>query len=437
MSPQCCRCNGNGRCKGCLCARSGRICTNCTPSRNGRCKNLSHATASEVATQPPETLLSGRQATTTEERSSVYQADRQTTERTHGRESLSPNNHPPIVECASARHQQHNSSVSSSLSTSPNLDHAYDEPTFSTPAPNSISLPNFLPAPAANFRWDDRDGPSALQAIDSAYAEVVHWRCNTFMVPSGKAGKDYVREQARLLTAYADVTALEQIALKAAMLMPKLLLQKPHPKSKTKEHTRCLERRLHVWSAGNFEELIKEGKTIQQHLPQRRMKTSDQNQRLAKTFASLMLRGKVRAALRLLSENSSAGVLNLDQEIDGKPVRDILKEKHPPAQTACPTTLLSPFGDTTETHPVLFDTIDGELIRSTALRVQGSAGPSGMDAAGWRRICTGFHGASNDLCRAIAALSRRICTTFTDPMGLAALTACRLIPLSKDPGYGP
>ena len=192
--------------------------------------------------------------------------------------------------------------------------------------------------------------------------------------------------------------------------MPKLLLQKPHPKSKTKEHTRCLERRLHVWSAGNFEELIKEGKTIQQHLPQRRMQTSDQNQRLAKTFASLMLRGKVRAALRLLSENSSAGVLNLDQEIDGKPVRDILKEKHPPAQTACPTTLPSPFGDTMETHPVLFDTIDGDLIRSTALRVQGSAGPSGMDAAGWRRICAGFHGASNDLCRAIAALSRRICT---------------------------
>ena len=59
------------------------------------------------------------------------------------------------------------------------------------------------------------------------------------------------------------------------------------------------------------------------------------------------------------------------------------------------------------------------------------------DAAGWRRICTGFHGASNDLCRAIAALSRRICTTFTDPMGLAALTACRLIPLSKDPGVRP
>ena len=307
MSPQCCRCNGNGHCKGCQCARSGRICTNCTPSRNGKCENLSRATASEVATQPPEALLSDRQATTTEGRSSVCQADRQTTERTHGRESLSPNNHPPIVECASAHHQQHNSSVSSSSSTSPNLDHAYDESTFSTPTPNSISLPNFLPAPAANLRWDDCDGPSALQAIDSAYAEVVHWRCNTFMVPSGKAGKDYVREQARLLTAYADGTALEQIALKAAMLMPKLLLHKPHPKSKTKEHTRCLERRLHVWSAGNFEELIKEGKIIQQHLPQRRMKTSDQNQRLAKTFASLMLRGKVRAALRLLSENSSAG----------------------------------------------------------------------------------------------------------------------------------
>ena len=37
--PQCCRCNGNGRCKACVCARSGKPCTDCTPSHVGRCEN--------------------------------------------------------------------------------------------------------------------------------------------------------------------------------------------------------------------------------------------------------------------------------------------------------------------------------------------------------------------------------------------------------------
>ena len=43
MPPQCCRCNGSGSCKACVCVRNGRACTNCTPSQNGRCKNVKGA----------------------------------------------------------------------------------------------------------------------------------------------------------------------------------------------------------------------------------------------------------------------------------------------------------------------------------------------------------------------------------------------------------
>ena len=35
---QCCRCNGSGRCVNCVCVRNRVTCTNCTPSRNGRCE---------------------------------------------------------------------------------------------------------------------------------------------------------------------------------------------------------------------------------------------------------------------------------------------------------------------------------------------------------------------------------------------------------------
>ena len=46
-----------------------------------------------------------------------------------------------------------------------------------------------------------------------------------------------------MFQAYADASALESMALLAAMVMPALLLQKSHAKSKAKEHTLLLDRR--------------------------------------------------------------------------------------------------------------------------------------------------------------------------------------------------
>ena len=77
------------------------------------------------------------------------------------------------------------------------------------------------------------------------------------------------------------------------------------------------------------------------------------------------------------------------------------------------------------------------MIRTAALRTQGGAGPSGVNAAGWRRLCTAFHGASHDLCNSVAQFARRIATTYVDPAGLSAFIACRLIPLDKRPGVRP
>ena len=47
------------------------------------------------------------------------------------------------------------------------------------------------------------------------------------MIPSGAQGKRFVGELARLFNAFASESALEVFAIKAAMAMPALLLQKP------------------------------------------------------------------------------------------------------------------------------------------------------------------------------------------------------------------
>ena len=88
-------------------------------------------------------------------------------------------------------------------------------------------------------------------------------------------------------------------------------------------------------------------------------------------------------------------------------------------------------------HPVLFEGSTGSAIRSAALRTQGAAGPSGVDAAGWRRLCCSFHRESSDLCSSIAAFARRLCCEFVDPASLQAYLSCRLIPLNKNPGVRP
>ena len=73
-----------------------------------------------------------------------------------------------------------------------------------------------------------------LKLMEDAYSEVVHWQKNTFTVPFGKAGKEFVLELSRLLRAYTDGTALESIALMASTALSALLLQKPFLSLETK-----------------------------------------------------------------------------------------------------------------------------------------------------------------------------------------------------------
>ena len=153
------------------------------------------------------------------------------------------------------------------------------------------------------------------------------------------------------------------------------------------------------------------------------------------------MQGKVKSALRLLSSDSRGTSLSLDKEITSSTacdtVRDILHKKHPPSRPVYPSAILPEEEAPSLTHPILFESITGQLVRTTAIRTEGAAGPSGLDAADWRRMCSSFHDASRDLCNAVAAVGRRLCTTFVDPVGLKALTSCRLIVMDKQPGVRP
>ena len=160
-------------------------------------------------------------------------------------------------------------------------------------------LPTFQPMNTPVFSWGIHNADDFSHALEATYSEVVHWRLNSLKVPAGKAGKEFVRELSRLFSAFASASSMESIALRAAIVLPILLLQKPHRKSKAKEHAECLERRLRIWKEGNLNDLVLEGRTIQSRLPKFNSPTAKQN--LSRSFAKFMFAGKTKAALDLLS----------------------------------------------------------------------------------------------------------------------------------------
>ena len=119
IMPPCCRCNGSGRCKNCVCHKSGRSCTDCLPSHRGNCSN-GHIPAPPSLTTPSK-----------------------------------PSTPPTVAPGPVPGPEQWD------RADSPSLDGSSDLPQFA-----EISHPN--------FRWGRVDGTTFINLIDKAYDEIVH-----------------------------------------------------------------------------------------------------------------------------------------------------------------------------------------------------------------------------------------------------------------------
>ena len=131
---------------------------------------------------------------------------------------------------------------------------------------------------------------------------------------------------------------------------------------------------------------------IQSHLSNHKNSTKNNT---ARVFSNLMFQGKVRNAINLLSRNSCQGILNPEnttEEINSNgvnhitSVKDVLRTLHPQGKQAPDEILIAESPDAPLMNSVLFDEIDAEFIQRAALNTQGGAGPSRVDALGWRRF---------------------------------------------------
>ena len=88
--------------------------------------------------------------------------------------------------------------------------------------------------------------------IDNTYNEVTTWRKNTFLVPYGKVGPDFIDQLTKHIDDWNNKTTMQHLALKATGVLPAVALQKPNQRSKAKDHQECLEKRLVHWRNGEI-----------------------------------------------------------------------------------------------------------------------------------------------------------------------------------------
>ena len=266
-------------------------------------------------------------------------------------------------------------------------------------------FPQFMPTNSKPFKWGKLTGDEFTDFIDGIYFVTTSWSKNLFLLPSGKFGKEFCRQKTILVNAFATAGPMESVAFKALAVMGHLLLQKPHHKSRSKDHNKALSRRLAWWTDGDFPSLFAEADALQKR--HKKDKEKSIQVPLHRRFANLVFQDRMHDALRLLvQEAGTGGVHKLTDEVvdtlralqfDPTPVVEeaLLRTGEPPE---CP-------------QPVIFEVITAEAIKQAAAKLKGSHGPSGEDAENLKKQLLSFGPSSHALCEAIAAATRRLCST--------------------------
>jgi len=87
-----------------------------------------------------------------------------------------------------------------------------------------------------------------------------------FLVPYGKIGKEVIDQLTMHIMDWNNGSENQHIALKAAFVLVAVCLQKPSQRSKTKDHKECLTRCVALWKNRDLDQLIREGRMIQQRI---------------------------------------------------------------------------------------------------------------------------------------------------------------------------
>ena len=241
-------------------------------------------------------------------------------------------------------------------------------------------------------READKAFPDDATEWNERYFDVVTTlQSRRLQTPNGKVGRDVTRVLADEFERWnTDPTTTSG----RAIVFITCVLQPAKGVSKACTIRRRISKALEDWDEGRYDDLIKECKEREAELSsayRSGKKKQEDPEHVSKIFTKLMLLGKTKAAINWATREQHTRVYLPEEEISDKGVTktvlESLKAKHPAASPA-PSEALKHIINTDPLPRVRNVVASEEDVEKAARAMQGSAGPSGIDAALLQRMLT-------------------------------------------------
>ena len=160
------------------------------------------------------------------------------------------------------------------------------------------SPPGITTAPLDPWKLIDQEIENKINDI---YKIVVNWKPRFIILSKNKPGFQFIELLKQQLLSLVDETPNSNVVMRAAMILPHLLL----PKTKSEingSNSKTLSHRIIVWKQGVLDELFTEAKALQIRHP--KQKRSEVNEEV-RQFDKLMSTGKVSAAIGCFSDKKT------------------------------------------------------------------------------------------------------------------------------------
>ena len=301
---------------------------------------------------------------------------------------------------------------------------------------------------------------AADRLLDSAYGDHVHdnagthlqggfsddalwqrrWRrmaqiaTTRYQAPAGRVGRRFI---ATLTSEFRGVRERRWNSERPLVFVA-TVLQTTQGVRRAKDIRSRLAQRMDLWDQGHFKALVDdaEGEVLSRQ-PSSRPPDAEAR---ARSFNARVLSGRLRSAVRTLTNRSGGGVRQPDDLCtkSGRPVWQVLQEKHPalrdPTSVGDEDGAFEPYPDLPAPIPVCVTQDDVEAISP---RLAGAAGPGGTDAVDLANWLLRFGRESEALREEMAAWTNWLANTSPPWAAYRAVMANRLVALDKQPGTRP
>ena len=252
--------------------------------------------------------------------------------------------------------------------------------------------------------------------------------------PKGRVGHRVVSAMAREFTGVRE----RKWNSERALIFAACVLRKSPGVIRARDIKRWVERRLTLWIDGSYDALVQDivGEAMRGVGGGRG--TIDEDL-VARKYNSMVLDGKLRAAVRFATERDGGGVL-LPQDActkTGRPVMEVLLSQHPDSRIPNLEDPHCTFEHYDEVPAAMTTDCTPEDLETLALRMSRSAGPSSFDAVMLRNCLLRYGRASGKLRQELAEWVEWLSNGSPPWAAYRALSAEDLSRWTSSQGYAP